>query len=131
MLLLFSIVIESLLFPVLSICVLFDWSVITQQEKGWYSWLYSLAGTIKTNHFFFFVTTTLFSPPPTSPPPLHTEIVVQIYPWPKFYFLLFQTHYRTLQYPKTYLPWQEPTSVVDSGDSIFNFPPLPNCQQPQ
>ena len=23
-------------------------SFITQQKKGWYSWLYSLAGTIKT-----------------------------------------------------------------------------------
>ena len=27
--------------------------------------------------------------------------VVQFYPWLKFYFPLFQTHYPTLQYPKT------------------------------
>ena len=132
MLLLFTIVIESLLFPVLSICVLFDWSVSLSKKKvgtvGCTLWL-ALSKQIK---FFFFVTTTLFSPPPPSPPPLHTEIVIQFYPWSiKFYFLLFQTHYHILPYPKTYLPWQEPTSVVDSGDSIFNFPPLPNCQQPQ
>ena len=61
----------------------------------------------------FFVTTTLISPHPHPlSPPLHTEIVVQFYPWSKFYFLLFQTHYHTLPYPKTYLPWHEPTSVV-------------------
>ena len=78
--------------------------------------------------FFFFVTTTLFSPPQPSPPPplspLHTEIVVQFYPWSKFYFLLFQTHYHTLPYPKTYLPWQQLASVVDSGDSLFLMSPL-------
>ena len=28
-------------------------------------------------------------------------VVVQFYPWFKFYFPLFQTHYHTLQYPKT------------------------------
>ena len=28
-------------------------------------------------------------------------VVVQFYPWFKFYFLLFQTHYHTLPYPKT------------------------------
>ena len=27
--------------------------------------------------------------------------MVQFYPWFKFYFLLFQTHYHTLPYPKT------------------------------
>ena len=27
-------------------------------------------------------------------------VVVQFYPWFKFYFPLFQTHYYTLQYPK-------------------------------
>ena len=75
--------------------------------------------------FFFFVTTTLFSPHPHPlPPPLHTEIVVQFYPWSKFYFLLFQTHYHTLPYPKTHLPWQQPTLVVDSGDSLFLTSPL-------
>ena len=134
LLLLFIIVIESLLFPVLIICVLFDWSVSLSKKKvgtvGCTLWL-ALSKQIK---ILFFVTTTLFSPHPhplPHAPPLHTEIVVQFYPWSKFYFLLFQTHYHTLPYPKTYLPWQEPTSVVDSGDSIFNFPPLPNCQQPQ
>ena len=103
------------------LCVV--WLVsITQRKKGWCSWLYSLAGTIKTNQIlFFFVTTTLFS---SLPPPLHTEIVVQFYPWSKFYFLLFQTHYHTLPYPKTYLPWQQPTLVVDSGDSLFLTSPL-------
>ena len=28
-------------------------------------------------------------------------VVVQFYPWFKFSFLLFQTHYHTLPYPKT------------------------------
>ena len=28
-------------------------------------------------------------------------VVVQFYPWFKFYFSLFQTHYHTLPYPKT------------------------------
>ena len=28
-------------------------------------------------------------------------VVVQFYPWFKFYFLLFQTHYHTLLLPKT------------------------------
>ena len=28
-------------------------------------------------------------------------VVVQFYPWFKFYFLLFQTRYHTLPYPKT------------------------------
>ena len=28
-------------------------------------------------------------------------VVVQFYPWFKFYFPLFQTHYHTLQYPET------------------------------
>ena len=31
----------------------------------------------------------------------HIYVVVQFYPWFKFYFPLFQTHYPTLQYPKT------------------------------
>ena len=126
LLLLFSMVIESLLFPVLSICVLFDWSVSLSQKKvgtvgcrlsGWH---------YQNKSIFFFVTTTLFSPQPPPPPhtPLHTEIVVQFYPCSKFYFLLFQAHYHILPYPKTYLPWQEPTSVVDSGDSLFLTSPL-------
>ena len=125
MLLLFSIVIESLLFPVLSICVLFDWSVSLSKKMvgtvGCTLWP-ALSKQIKI--IFFCVKTTLFSPPPPSPPPLHTEIVVQFYPWSKFYFLLFQTHYHTLPYPKTYLPWQQPTLVVDSGDSLFLTSPL-------
>ena len=80
-----------------------------------YGWHYQ-----NKSKFFFFVTTTLFSPHPHPlPPPLHTEIVVQFYPWSKFYFLLFQTPYHTLPYPKTYLPWQQSTLVVDSGDSLF------------
>ena len=28
-------------------------------------------------------------------------VVVQFYPWFKFYFPLFQTHYHTLPYPET------------------------------
>ena len=126
MLLLFIIVIESFLFPILIICVLFDWSVSLSQKRlvqlavlsGWHY-------QHKSKFSFFFVTTTLFSPhPPPPPPPLHTEIVVQFYPWSKFSFLLFQTHYHTLPYPKTYLPWQQLTSVVDSGDSLFLTSPL-------
>ena len=33
--------------------------------------------------------------------PSDIYVVVQFYPWFKFYFLLFQTHYHTLPYPKT------------------------------
>ena len=29
------------------------------------------------------------------------HVMVQFYPWFKFYFPLSQTHYHTLQYPKT------------------------------
>ena len=32
---------------------------------------------------------------------LDVYVVVQFYPWFKFYFLLFETHYHTLPYPKT------------------------------
>ena len=32
---------------------------------------------------------------------IHVYVVVQFYPWFKFSFPLFQTHYHTLQYPKT------------------------------
>ena len=32
---------------------------------------------------------------------LGVYVVVQIYPWFKFSFLLFQSHYHTLPYPKT------------------------------
>ena len=74
--------------------------------------------------FFFLVTTTLLSLPPPLPQTLHTE-TVQFYPWSKFYFLLFQTHYHTLPYPKTYLPWQQPASAVDSADSLFLTSPSP------
>lgn len=31
----------------------------------------------------------------------YVSVVVQFYPWFKFYFLLFQIHYHTLPYPKT------------------------------
>ena len=34
---------------------------------------------------------------------MEPDVVVQIYPWFKFYFLLFQSHYHTLPYPKTKL----------------------------
>ena len=119
LLLLFSIVIESLLFPVLSICVLFDYSVSLSKKKvgtiGCTLWL-----ALSKQNYFFCDNNIILTPPP----PLHTEIVVQFYPWSKFYFLLFQTHYHTLPYPKTYLPWQQPTLVVDSGDSLFLTSPL-------
>ena len=32
---------------------------------------------------------------------IYIYVVVQFYPWFKFYFPLFQTHYHTLPYPKT------------------------------
>ena len=82
-------------------------------------WLYK-----NKSKFFFFCDNKIILTPPPPPPPLHTEIVVQFYPWFKFYFLLFQTHYHTLPYPKTYLPWQQLTSVIDSGDSLFLTSPL-------
>ena len=33
-----------------------------------------------------------------------TYVVVQLYPWFKFYFLLFQTHYHTLPYKQLPYP---------------------------
>ena len=32
---------------------------------------------------------------------VHVYVVVQFYPWFKFYFPLFQTYYHILPYPKT------------------------------
>ena len=90
-------------------------------------------------------------PPPPRPQPLlslQTEIVVQFYPWSKCYFLLFSTHYHTLPYLKTYLPWQHgKLPVKESRDAnlscrfwrlyIFHFPlpclstaPLPPLPHP-
>ena len=31
----------------------------------------------------------------------NASVVIQFYPWFKFYFLLLQTHYHILPYPKT------------------------------
>ena len=108
--------------------MLFDWSVSLSQKKvrtvGCTLWL-ALSKQIKIIIFLSKQDYSHPTPlPPRPPPPLHTEIVVQFYPWSKFYFLLFQTHYHTLPYPKTYLPWQQPTLVVDSGDSLFLTSPL-------
>ena len=83
-----------------------------------------LSGWHYQNKSFFFCGDNLILTPTPSPPPLHTEIVVQFYPWSTFYFLLFQTHYHRLPYPKTHLPWQQLTLVVDSGDSLFLTSPL-------
>ena len=90
----------------------------------------------KSSCSIFFVTTH-YSHPTPPPPPLDTEIEVQLnfYPWSKFYFLLFQTHYHSLPYPKTYLPWQHGKLPVKesrdanlscwwSGDSLFFTFPL-------
>ena len=81
--------------------------------------------------FFFLVTTTLLSlPPPPLPQTLHTE-TVQFYPWSKFYFLLFQTHYHTYHTQKpTYLGSNQPRLLI-LQTIYFLLPPLPNCQQPQ
>ena len=111
-----------MLFPVLIICMLFDWSVSLTKKKvgtvGCTLWL-ALSKQIKILFFFLWQQHYSHPTPTPSPPPLHTEIVVQFYPWSKFYFLLFQTPYHTLPYPKAYLPWQQSTLVVDSGDSLF------------
>ena len=128
LLLLFIIVIESLLFPILIICVLFDWSVSRSQTKVGTVGRTLLLALSKQMKILFFLCQQYYSPPTQHPPPpptpLHTEIVVQFYPWSTFYFLLFQTHYHRLPYPKTYLPWQQLTLVVDSGDSLFLTSPL-------
>ena len=108
LLLLFSIVIESLLFPVLIICVVWLVSII-QQKKGWYSWLYSPAGTVKTNQNYFFCSNNIILTPP-----LHTEIVVQFYP------------YHT-QKP-TYLSRNQPRLFWRLF--IFNFPLSPTVNSP-
>ena len=54
-LILFIITIESLLFPVLIICVLLDWWEQLSQKNCWYRWVYFLAGTIKTNRTLYVV----------------------------------------------------------------------------
>ena len=41
--------------------------LVTQQKKGWYSWLYSMAGTIKTNQNSFFLWQQRYSHHPPSP----------------------------------------------------------------
>ena len=111
LLLLFSIVIESLLFPVLSICVLFDWSVSLSKKKkvGTVGCTLRLALSKQIKINFFCDNNIILTPPPPLPPPLHTEIVT---------------------IPKN-LPTLAGANLGCSGDSIFNFPPLPNCQQPQ
>ena len=57
----------------------------------------------KSSCSIFFVITH-YSHPNPPPPPLDTEIEVQLnfYPWSKFYFLLFQTHYHSLPYPNNF-----------------------------
>ena len=71
LLLLFIIVIESLLFPVLIICVLFDWSVSLSKRKvgtvGYTLWL-ALSKQIKNLFFFFFCDNNIILTPPHPPP---------------------------------------------------------------
>ena len=107
------------------LCVVWLVSVTQPKKVGTVGCTLWLALSTQIKILFFFCDNNIILTPPTPPPPpLHTEIVVQFYPWSKFSFLLFQTHYHTLPYPKTYLPWQQLTSVVDSGDSLFLTSPL-------
>ena len=55
------------------LCIVIWLVSITQPKKGWYSWLYSLAGTIKTNQILFFLWQQHYSHP--QPPPPHLSIL--------------------------------------------------------
>ena len=94
--------------------------------------------------FFVTTTTSIVNPPP--PPPPHPSFLSILKLWFNFtlglnvIFFCFQliiVHYHT-QKP-TYLgslgnclsrKAEMPTSVVDSGDSLFFTSPSPACQQP-
>ena len=54
--------------------------------------------------------------------------MVQFYPWFKFYFPLFQTHYRTLPYPKTYKLERELRKYKVCEDAVRRSA-LANCTQ--
>ena len=84
------------------LCVV--WLVsITQPNKGWYSWLYSLAGTIKTNQNSFFLWQQHYSHHPNPPPlsPFHLSILKLWFNsilglnFIFFCFKLIITHYHT------------------------------------
>ena len=55
-------------------------------------------------------------------------VVVKFYPWFKFYFPLFQTHYRTLPYPKTYKLERELRKYEVCEDAVRHSA-LANCTQ--
>ena len=96
------------------LCVV--WLVsITHQKKGWYSWLYSMAGTIKTNQNSFFLWQQRYSHHTPTPSP-HLSILKLWFNFILglnfifFCFKLIITHYHT-QKP-TYLGSNQPWLLI-------------------
>ena len=92
-------------------------------KKGWYSWLYSPAGTIKTNQNNFFCDSNIILTPPPPPPPPHLSILKL---WSNFIlglnfiffcFKLIIIHYHT----------QKPTYLGRNQPRLFwRLPPIVN-----
>ena len=94
------------------LCVV--WLVsITQQKKGWYSWLYSMAGTIKTNQNSFFLWQQRYSHHPPSPHLSILKLWFNFILGLNFIFFCFKLiiiHYHT-QKP-TYLGSNQPLLLI-------------------
>ena len=56
-------------------------------------------------------------------------VVVQFYPWFNFYFLLFQTHYHTIPYPKTKqnVKWLKVDTVITNESVLLTFGECAAC----
>ena len=99
---------------------------MTQQRKGWYSWLYSLAGTIKTNQNSFFCDK---SPPPPLPSLSILKLWFNFILGLNFIFFCFKLiiiHYHT-QKP-TYLGSNQPRLLI--LETLFLNPPTPQLLCP-
>ena len=135
LLLLFIIVIESLLFPILIICVLFDWSVSLSQTKvgtvGCTLWL-ALSKQMK---ILFFLWQQYYSHPTQHPPPPPTSPYWNCGSILSLVYILFSFVSNSLS--QITIPKNLSTLATTNLGcwfwrlSIFNVPPLPNCQQPQ
>ena len=56
-------------------------------------------------------------------------VVVQFYPWFNSYFLLFQTHYHTIPYPKTKqnVKWLNVDTVISNESVLLTFGECAAC----
>ena len=125
LLLLFIIVIESLLFSVLIICVLFDWSVsLSKRKVGTVGCTLWLALSKQINFFFFFLWQQHYSHP--TPPPSHLSILKLWFNFILginfvfFCFKLIIIHYHTRK--PTYLGSNQPWLLI--LETLFLTSPL-------